>query len=121
MSNHTDEEIRAAAERATDDYAMGYGKELVDKIMAELNRPAIHPSVAVFYDHLQGGLDLLDWSHNLGIHATNIRVLIPVETAREIVRRAIEGHANIQAADQALKEVDRDIAHFQTHGPEGTP
>ena len=115
MSSHTDEEIRAAFLKL---YPI---EKSADDLIAELNRLAIHDNVPVLYHY--NGADRLSLSRTaFADEVTNIRPLIPVETAREIARRVIKLHCTqYDHLNAARLEVDRDFAHYTQHGPEDTP
>ncbi len=116
---YTKAQMREAWQEAADDTLL-HTRPTFTRFMAALNKPLIHPNVPVMYDskHDEG---LICLAEDLVSMDTNIRVLIPEETVREIARRAITRHTAPTRVVGAMREVDRDIADYRVNGPGDTP
>lgn len=91
-------------------------------LIAELDRDEIDPSVPVMYEWRGQTYASIPASVNDSVlnDATNIRVLMTDERAREIAQRAVH-RATYQGSARvaAMAEVDRDLADYKRNGGEG--
>ncbi len=113
----TEAEIRAAFEKSGRCMETLYDFDLM---MAELFPDEIHPDVPVMYAHdiAQGWADeqCVSLAAKLPKDATNIRVLILVNTAREIARRTVESYVKSGLAQDVMADIDDQIADYTSNG-----
>ena len=114
---YTVEEIRAAIERART-----HVFPVADDVMAELTRPAIHPSVPVLYHSGYHNVDV-NFASQLDDEDTNIRVLIPAPLSKKMLLIVVDasgpmrGLAEYQTVKNNMMEhFESLIAHYTAHG-----
>ena len=115
MRTYTEEEIRAAMEKtvAPNTDAVWFAGKVSD-VMAELKRPAIHPDVPVMCDGITKG-EL--WFAKYADKATNIRVLIPVDTMLDAVRSGLAiSCAGTSHTGNVMAYVKERIERYQREG-----
>ncbi len=112
-------EVRAAIDKVGSLAAPQY-EQYADAVVAELTRPAIHPSVPVLFDHKDGTKNVLCFSKHMPAapHAINSRVLIPALLVLQWARDRLDMHKPYTDADWMDWWEDK-IAHYTAHGEGG--
>jgi hypothetical protein len=122
MSSHTDEETYTWAQ-IEDAYDEAHKTNVMRgkaALKTRLNRSAIHSGVPVMYIDDLGDRGI-EWAENMSQSryksATNLHVLIPKETAREMLVRSISGLGFQSDRQRAIENFDQDIADYRRNGP----
>ena len=119
MSSHTDEEIRAAGNKIATSIVRGETLITVDDLLAELNKPAIHPDVPVILEWDNGQWYYTNAGDSTQPPGYKTIIAIPEETVRQMIIDIFHGYdKESHTLEEVLRDLKAEFADYRRNGPD---